>query len=185
MIHRIIFFTFLLIVSAQFAYSSAVIQAKKQQARQQQLRQLEIQKQIQQQQQAQQNRLPNDIPQITEPVVEDVVDLRSIWKELEFSSEVWKMMIDNEPKLITVENYIKLYAKKGIIIRNSPQHYVDMIDEMAFNNAGMLKNPFYEVMRFVAIIEYDFDNGGDRDAMARKVLGDKVYYSNRQRLGLE
>ena len=183
MIQRFVFLTFLLILVAQVAHSSAVVNAKKDRMRQMQVQQQKMQHDAIQNQSLQNSQF--NVPEKVEPKVEEVVVMQSIWKELEFSSEVWTLMIDNEPKVITVENYIKLYAKKGIVIRRDPQVYVDMIDEMAINNKNILKNPFFEVLRFAAIVEYDFDNGVDRDVLAKQLLGEQVYRSNRQRLGLE
>ena len=160
------------------AHASAVIEAKKNNARQQQqIQQQIIQRQMQQQATQQ--------VQKVEPVVEEVVDLKSIWKELEVSSEVWTLMIDNEPKLITVENYIALYAKRGVAIRMGSQFYVDLVDEMAVRNPEMLKSPFADVLRFIAIVEYDYDNGSNPDVLARELLSEEAYYSNRRRLGIE
>lgn len=167
------------LLAASFSYASAVVNKRKQNAEQ-----MQHQRQIQQHKKVQQIQA-QDPQRVVEKQADEVSDMRSIWKELEITSEVWPLIIDNEPKLITVKNYIKLYAKKGIVIRKEPQHYVDMIDEMAYNNSEMLKNPFFELIRFAAIVEYDFDNGVHPDVLAKEILGDKVYRSNRKRLGLE
>lgn len=162
------------------SYASAVVNARKQQAQQ-----IQSQRQQQMQRHQQIQNINQQKQMIEQEKAEQISDLRSIWRELEITSEVWPLIMDNEPKRVTVDNYIKLYAQKGVIIRKSAQHYVDMIDEMSFKNPEMLKNPFYELLRFAAIVEYDFDNGVNPDAMAKELLGDNIYRSNRQRLGLE
>ena len=42
--------------------------------------------------------------------------------------------------------------------------------------------PFEQLLQTVAVVEYDFDNGQDKDAMAKKVLGEQGYLKNKQRL---
>ena len=45
--------------------------------------------------------------------------------------------------------------------------------------------PFDQVLQFVAIIEYDFNNGQDKDEMAQKLLGEEGYLRNKRRLNLQ
>ena len=60
-----------------------------------------------------------------------------------------------------------------------------MIDGMALENPEMLAQPFVNILQVVAVLEYDFDNGENKDAMALKVLGSKeAVMKNRERLGL-
>ena len=121
-----------------------------------------------------------DYPQ--EP--DEVVNMKDIWEVMEESSEVWLQMMDDEPKELTVARFIDAFRKKGIYIRKPAGHYVQMIDNMASKNANLLEQPFLNVLRIMAIIEYDYDNGQDKDLMARQVLGTKqAYMQNKQRLG--
>ena len=92
-------------------------------------------------------------------------------------------MMELQPKVITVERQIGLYKNQGITITKPAMHYVQMIDEISAQNPGVLQKPFRELLKFVAVIEYDFDSGQDKDTLARQVLGDKLYLANKQRLG--
>jgi len=118
-----------------------------------------------------------------EPPVEEVVDISQIWEKMELSSESWALMIDLEPKILTVQRVIDQYEAQGIHIRKSAVHYIEMIDSMAYQSPNMLKNPFVDIIKIIAIIEYDFDNGQNKDAMAKQVLG-SGYEANKKRLGL-
>ena len=109
--------------------------------------------------------------------------LSYVWEELEYSSEIWGRMLDREPKVVTVDRYIKAFNRHGVKIRLAASHYVDMIDAMATQNPGILKQPFRGIMQLVAIIEYDFDNGMNKDLMAKKILGEHVFSVNKRRLG--
>jgi len=115
----------------------------------------------------------------------ETVGINSIWEELEISSEVWPLIMDDEPKRETVRRYIEWYLAQGVTIRQSPEHYVQEIDSLAQQNSDLLKSPFKDVLMVAAVMEYDFDNGRDRDELARQVLGERLYTENRKRLGLK
>ena len=111
----------------------------------------------------------------------DVVDLSEVWKKLDIKSTVWQLLIDDQAKVLTVSEYIGRYQKEGVKISAPPSHYVQMIDQIAMQNPQMLQNPFGELLKILAIVDYDFDNGVDKDALARKVLGDAGYEANKKR----
>ena len=115
----------------------------------------------------------------------EIVDIYQVWEQLEITSEIWALIMDYTPKEVTVARYIRLYAEGGIYIRKSSNHYLKLVDSMARESPDLLKSPFREVLRFIAIMEYDFDNGQDRDKLALQALGRKLYYDNRIRLGVE
>jgi hypothetical protein len=111
----------------------------------------------------------------------DVVDLSEVWKKLDTKSTVWPLLIDDQAKLMTVSEYIDRFQKEGVKIKQSPMHYVQMIDQITSQNPEMLQRPFGELVQILAIIDYDFDNGMDKDTLARKVLGEAGFESNKKR----
>ncbi|MFC1510486.1 hypothetical protein ACFL49_02385 [Candidatus Omnitrophota bacterium] len=118
------------------------------------------------------------------PLVEDeVIELHQIWEFFEEKSDLWAYMVDAAPKIKTVERYIKAYRQKGVYIHKDAEKYVELIDQMTAGNSALLNSPFADVLKFVAIMEYDFDNGKNKDALARHLLGEKVYQENQKRLG--
>ena len=148
-------------------------------ARQQQMQKKQIE------QQRKQNSVRESVRQqpIDREGESEILDLAAIWLELESSSEVWIRMMDQGPKEITVEKYLEQFRQKGIRIQKSAAHYVQLLDSMGRQNPGLLQQPFSPLLRFIVIMEYDFDNGMDKDALAHKVLGEKIYQQNKQRLG--
>jgi len=114
--------------------------------------------------------------------VKDVVKIGAIWEAFETSSEAWSLMIDRQPKEVTVARYINIYKNQGVTIRRPVAHYVDMIDGMSRGSPDMLKQPFQNILRFVAVMEYDFDNGQNKDEMALKALGQKSFEENKKRV---
>ena len=115
--------------------------------------------------------------------VVDIVDIEDMWKKLDQNSQAWKLLIDDQAKVMTVNEFIERYRKKRIRISKSPEHYAKMIDDMALQNPKLLENPFMGIVQILAVMEYDFDYGGDRDEIARKLLG-PMYESNKQRLSV-
>lgn len=114
----------------------------------------------------------------------EVSDLEHIWKDLEISSEIWPKMLDREPKELTVSRFIESYKKNGIVISKPAAYYVDVIDSMMRQSgAAIAKNPFKDVLKIAAIVEYDFNNGLDKDQMALKILGQQGFEANKKRLG--
>lgn len=113
--------------------------------------------------------------------VQDEQDLTEVWKKLDKKSTVWKLLIDDQAKTLTVSEYINRFGQEGVKISAPPSHYVQMIDQAVDQNPQMLDRPFGELLQILAIIDYDFDNGMDRDILARKVLGPAGYEANKQR----
>lgn len=114
---------------------------------------------------------------------DEVVDIYDIWEEMAYSSEVWRMMMDRAPKEQTVKKYIDFFKQQNVMVRKAPNYYVDLIDQMSQQSPDMLQRPFEDVFRLLTIMEYDFDNGVDPDALAQQVLGPQLYQQNKQRLG--
>ena len=114
--------------------------------------------------------------------IKDVVDIAQVWQKLEANSKAWALLIDNEAKAVTVNEFIERFRKEGTRIQKPPLFYANMIDDMASQNPQMLLKPFKEVLQILAIMEYDFGNGTDPDQLAKRLLG-PAYEHNKQRLG--
>jgi len=121
------------------------------------------------------------IPQAGSTNVQDVVDLSEVWKKLDTKSTVWSLLIDDQAKVLTVSEYLDRFHKEGVKINEPPEHYVQMIDQIVQGNPQMLDRPFGELLQIAAIVDYDFDNGMDKDDLARKVLGEAGFETNKQR----
>ncbi len=122
---------------------------------------------------------------VDESQVKDIVDIEDLWKNFETTSENWPLIIETQAKVLTVDRCIYQYKEKGITISKPPLYYAQMIDGISQQNPALLNQPFDKLLQFMAIMEYDFDNGTDRDQLAKKLLGEQGWKSNRHRLGLE
>ena len=103
--------------------------------------------------------------------VQEVVDLSEVWKKLDKKSTVWTLLIDDQAKLLTVSEYIGRFQKEGVKINAPPVHYVQMIDQMS-HKIRRCSRAFRGIDANMAIMDYDFDNGMNKDDLARKVLGE-------------
>ena len=94
-------------------------------------------------------------------------------------------MIDDAAKEVTIKKFIEDYALQRIYIRYSAYSYIEILDRMFKENADLLNRPFKDVLMIAAILEYDFDNGQDKDALALTILGNQnAVDANKYRLGL-
>jgi hypothetical protein len=115
--------------------------------------------------------------------VKEVVDLAEVWKKLDKKSAVWTILADKQAKVLTVAEYMDRFHKQGVKITQTPYHYVQMIDQMVTQTPAILQRPFGELLQIAAILDYDFDNGIDKDVLAIHVLGEQGYETNKKRLG--
>jgi len=116
--------------------------------------------------------------------VQSVVEMSDILKSLETSSKAWPLIISKEPKLFIILKYVDYFKKRGAVIRKPAEEYLDLLDSIMAENADITKNPFENVFQFVATLEYDFDNGLNKDKMIIDLIGKEGYQKNKQRLGM-
>ncbi len=188
------------------AFASAAVQAQRQKATVQQLRQQ--QQLLQQQQQA--IRAPSrDLGRVDQPTTPETfpakqrkidrveasrskpsgptsnVEEDDIFDRLGDDSEIWMKIVKPMDKLYIVQHYIERYRKDRVYIRHKPQLYVMAIDDLLRRNPQYIRKPFEQVLMIMAIMEYDFDNGDDKDQMALTTLGQNAYLANKKRLGIK
>jgi len=103
-------------------------------------------------------------------------------EEMHSSSAAWAKISDPAIKEGIVLCFIDEYKKKGVIIKRPAGYYVNAINSMAAQRPGILASSLNKILEIVAVMDYDFDNGQDKDVMAKKLLGDKGYEKNRKRV---
>ena len=114
------------------------------------------------------------------------MSMSDIWVTLNTSSEIWPQVEDIHARAACVAYYIEYYRRHRVIMLKPPMHYTQMMDGLSSQNPGFLQYPFKDVFRILAIIEYDYNNGMDKDELAQRVLGNgEAFHANRRRLGLE
>jgi hypothetical protein len=111
------------------------------------------------------------------------MEFDALWEGLAVSSKIWPELVDHEIKVLVVQTYFDWYREQGIFIQKPAENYVSLLDVMAGQNVGIFERTFQDVMMFVAVMEYDFDNGMNKDELAYKLLGPAFYEQNKKRLG--
>ena len=101
------------------------------------------------------------------------------------SSELWFQVKDPRAKALILSRYIDLYRRFDTVIEKSPMHYANLIDSMARENPSMFVQPLDQILRVVAILEYDYDNGENKDGLARSILDGAGFSENKRRLGIQ
>lgn len=132
-----------------------------------------------------------DIDQIKNPnqtqmqAEEDVPNIKQTIENFKKTSGEWNLIKSDSTKRDVIAYFISEFDKRDIEIKKRPEHYVFLINDMLAKQPQLASQPLDSILQLVAIIEYDFDNGQDKDSLARKVLGESSYQNNRKRLGLE
>lgn len=86
-------------------------------------------------------------------------------------------------KRLAINAVIELYEQQGKgVIRRPAEFYVQRMDEALAANAPMVNFPLDRALLFLAVMEYDFDNGKDPDMVAKEFLSPEMYEANRLRL---
>ena len=101
--------------------------------------------------------------------------------QLSLNMALWERMGGNEKKQ-AVEAVIGLYKNRdNVAILKTGEFYVGKIDETLSANPSVANMGIMTVMRVLSIMEYDFYNGENKDALARKTLGEKGFSENQMR----
>ncbi|HNV86812.1 MAG TPA: hypothetical protein PKL97_07630 [Candidatus Omnitrophota bacterium] len=88
-------------------------------------------------------------------------------------------------KIKAVETVFALFKdRENVAIIKTPEFYVDRTDAMLRSNPALGLN-LPTVLKILAVMEYDFYNGQNKDQLARDTLGPQLYEQNRRRRELE
>jgi len=128
---------------------------------------------------------PVQVPKPVSPQTSSAPDIAKAVQQMKVTSTNWGRIQSQETKTAITGYFIAEYKRRGVMIKNTPEYYTGAIDEMTRQNPDFLAQPFDKLLRFVSVIDYDYDNGQNKDQMALQFLGPDGYKRNRQRLGLE
>jgi len=94
---------------------------------------------------------------------------------------LWDKMSANEKKQAVTAVVTLFKNRDNIAILNPADFYVDKISETLLANPTVSNMDIMTMLRILAVMEYDFYNGENKDALAKKVLGDQGYTENQKR----
>lgn len=94
---------------------------------------------------------------------------------------VWSSMSKDEKKA-AVDAIISLNkTRENVAILNGADFYINKIDDTLKNNPPVVALNVMTLVRILAIMDYDYYNGQNKDELARQTLGEKAYKENQQR----
>lgn len=113
------------------------------------------------------------------------VEFESMMNQLMTSTEAWPELGQGD-KIKAIETVINLYRmKENVAVLKPASFYAQRIDESVATNPDMKKVNLPAVLRLIAIMEYDYYNGQDKEELAKKLLGEKMYEANKERYRAE
>lgn len=87
---------------------------------------------------------------------------------------------DNKKK--AVEAIILLYrSRQNTAILRPADFYASQIDQSLKANPALQGTDLMSILKILSVMEYDFYNGQDKEALAKEVLGEKMAQSVRSR----
>ena len=114
-------------------------------------------------------------------LIVESADFQSKMDKLNESAESWKTLRRSE-KLAAISLVIELFKQReNTAILESKDFYLQRVDDNLTADRSMAQLPFPIVIKAIAVMEYDFYNGQDKEALAREVLGEELYERNKTR----
>lgn len=94
---------------------------------------------------------------------------------------IWNLLPPDSKKR-AVEASILVYRNRdNAAILNPAEGYVTRIDDSIKNNPQLQGLDLMQLLKILAVMEYDFYNGQNKDALAKEILGEKMYQSIKMR----
>ncbi len=124
----------------------------------------------------------------TGPVMpkKDPSEYNAMMGELAQSMASWPTL-NPEDQRLAVAAVIQLLGQQRGKIARPPAYYADRINQSLQASKEILGMSLDRVVVIFAVMDYDFDNGQDKDLLAQEILGPSMYAANkarRQQMGL-
>lgn len=94
---------------------------------------------------------------------------------------LWSSLSGSNKKK-AVEAVVLLYqTRENSAILRPADFYVSQIDQSLKSNPALQSTDLLVIVKLLAVMEYDFYNGQNKDELAKEVLGEKMYEAIRAR----
>lgn len=105
----------------------------------------------------------------------------AMMSQLSENLKTWGTLHPDDQRL-AVAAVMQLLGQQGRgKITQPPAYYADRINQTLMANKEVLDMPLDRVLVIMAVMDYDFDNGQDKDKLAQEVLGPSMYAANKAR----
>ncbi len=123
------------------------------------------------QQAAQQNLPPRKSPE----------EYNAMMGDLSQSLQNWQSLHPDDQRLAVAAIMQLLAQQKRGTMTLPPAYYADRINQTMQVNQEVMTMPLDRVLVIMAVMDYDFDNGQDKELLAQEVLGPSMYAANKAR----
>ncbi|OGW79124.1 MAG: hypothetical protein A2Z83_01990 [Omnitrophica bacterium GWA2_52_8] len=97
------------------------------------------------------------------------------------STKSWPELPSND-KIFAVRSMEELFRKRENVAMMQPaEFYVEKMSQLITGNPDMANLPLPTLLKITAVMEYDYYNGQEKEALAQEVLGEKLYGINKLR----
>ncbi len=101
--------------------------------------------------------------------------------QLSRNMTLWSRMNLDEKKQ-AINAVIAIYkSRDNVAVLNTPETYASRIDETLASDPAVMNLDILTMIRILAIMDYDYYNGKNKDALARETLGEKAFAENQTR----
>ncbi len=101
--------------------------------------------------------------------------------QLSQDMSLWNQMSADEKKQ-AINAVVAVYKnRENVAILNSADFYMTKINETLTNNPSVASMDIMTMLRILAVMEYDYYNGQNKEELARKILGEKAFAENQLR----
>ena len=86
------------------------------------------------------------------------------------------LQINDQERILAVAAVMEMFkTQSNTIIKNPAPYYVQRINQTLGQNAATREMPLDRLLMIMAVMEFDFDNGQDKEQLAKEVLGEKMF----------
>lgn len=106
----------------------------------------------------------------------------NMMNRLSVNLDTWETLKPSERET-AVKAVINLFAEqRNVAIMKDAGHYLRRIRETLIANPEVRDMPLEQTMTVLAIMDYDYYNGQNKDELAREALGPEMFEVNKARL---
>lgn len=115
------------------------------------------------------------------PARKSPAEYNEMMAQLSQNLSTWPTLNPEDQKLAVAAVIQLLGQQQQGKITRPPAYYAQRINQTILGNQEVLDMPLDRVVVIMAVMDYDFDNGQDKEKLAEQVLGPAMYAANKAR----
>lgn len=118
---------------------------------------------------------------VNSPARKTPEEYNDMMAKLSQNLSTWSSIHPEDQKLAVAAVMQLLAQQQQGKISRPPAYYAQRINQTILGNQEVLDMPLDRVLVIMAVMDYDFDNGQDKEKLAEQVLGPAMYAANKAR----